>query len=163
MAMLRRTLGTHGLIGPCSCVDTRFGHVHKTSAEQLAAPFNARTSMMLKRCSAFVLFSVLLPTAANAQCKDAGEQLQSAWQQLQAAQTANYEAATEYSTCVQDRGRENCQGEYSQLQSTQDDLKTAVSGYANNRRSAFESGCTEQSERPFGKVAPLGVWPPPPK
>jgi hypothetical protein len=122
--------------------------------------------MMLKRYSSFVLLSVLLATAASAQdgCKQAGRQLQSARQQSQSARVANSEAATEYSTCVENQGRENCKDEYSKLQSAQNDLKTAVSGYESDRGSAIESGCVEQSgedsrPRPFGKAPPLGVWP----
>jgi hypothetical protein len=120
---------------------------------------------MLRRYFAFILFSVLLATAACAQdeCTDAKEQLQSAWQQLQSARSANSEVATEYSTCVEDRGRENCEKEYSKLQSEKNDLETAVSGYKSDRGSALESGCVEPSgedRRPFGKSRPLGVWPP---
>ena len=131
----------------------------------MVARFSTGYPMMLKRYSAFVLLSVLLATAASAQdeCKEAGEQLLSAWQQLQSARSANSEAATEYSTCVQDQGREYCQDEYSKLQSAQDELKTAVSGYESDRGSTIESGCVEPSDedrRPFGKVKPLGVWPP---
>ena len=120
--------------------------------------------MMLKRYSAFILLSVLLATAANAQCGGVGAQLQSARQQVQSARVANSEAATEYSTCVANRGSENCKDEYSRLQSAQDDLKAAVSGYESDRGSAIESGCVAQpgedgQPRPFGKVPPLGVWP----
>lgn len=119
---------------------------------------------MLKRYSAFVLLSVLLATAASArECEEAGEQLQSAWQQLQSARLGSSEAATEYSTCVQDQGREYCQDKDTKLQSAQDDLKTAVSEYESGRGSAIEGGCVEQSDedrQPFGKTRPLGVWPP---
>ena len=122
--------------------------------------------MMLKRYSVFVLLSVLLATAASAQddCSEAREQLQSAWQQMQAARSANSEAATEYSTCVEDQGRENCEEEYSKLKSSNNDIEPAASGYENDRGSAIESGCVEPSDedrRPFGKTRPLGVWPPP--
>ena len=121
--------------------------------------------MMLKRYFAYVLFSVLLAAAAHAQdeCTEVGEQLQSVWQKLQSVRSANSEAATEYSTCVQDQGREYCQDEDTKLQSAQDDLKTAVSEYESGRGSAIEGGCVEQSDedrQPFGKTRPLGVWPP---
>ena len=67
--------------------------------------------MMLKRYSAFVLLSALLATAASArddECKEAEEQHRSAEQQLQSARLGSSEAATEYSTCVEDQGPENC-------------------------------------------------------
>ncbi len=120
--------------------------------------------MMLKRYSAFVLLSVLLATAANAQCRGVGEQLQSGRQQVQSARAANSEAAAAYSTCVTNWGSERCTDEYSKLQSSEDDLKTTISGYENDRASAIDSGCVGQpgedgSRRPFGKAPPLGVWP----
>ena len=118
---------------------------------------------MLKRCSAFVLFSVLLVTAGNArECEEAGVQLQSSWQQLNSARLGNSEAATEYSTCVQDRGREECQDKYSKMQSAQDNLKASRSEYESGRESAIEDGCIDSDEdrQPFGKTRPLGVWPP---
>lgn len=116
---------------------------------------------MLKRYPAFVLLSVLLATAASAQeCKKAGDQLRSALQRLQSERSANSEAAIEYSTCVQNQGRDDCKNEYSKLKSAQDDLKTAISEYKSERDSAIESGCVEGRTGPFGKVRPLGVWPP---
>jgi len=119
--------------------------------------------MMLKRYSAVVLLSMLLATAASAQeCKEAGDQLRSSLQQLQSEQFANSEAAKEYSTCVQDRGPDDCKNEHSKLQSAQDDLKTAVSEYKSERDSAIESGCVEDRTAPFGKIRPLGAWPRPP-
>ncbi len=122
--------------------------------------------MMLERYSAFVLLLSLLATAASAQdgCKEAGMQLQSSWQQLQSAQSDISAAEIEYSTCVQDQGRENCEGMYSKLKYARDALKTAVSEYESDRNSTIESGCVEPSDegrRPFGKTRPLGVWPPP--
>ena len=119
---------------------------------------------MMFKYSAFVLLSMLLGAAASArECTEEGDQLQSSWQQLQSARFANSEAANEFSTCVQDQGREYCQDKYSKLQSAQDDLKAAVSGYESDRSSAIESGCVEppdEERRPFGKTRPLGVWPP---
>ena len=118
---------------------------------------------MLKRCSAFVLFSVLLVTAGSArECEEAGVQLRSSWQQLNSARLGNSEAATEYSTCVQDRGREECQDKYSKMQSAQDNLKASRSEYESGRESAIEDGCIDSDEgrQPFGKTRPLGVWPP---
>jgi hypothetical protein len=122
-------------------------------------------SMMLKRYSAFVLLSLLLGAAASAQdgCKEVEERLSSTWQQLQSARLGSSEAATEYSTCVEDQGPEYCQEQYSKLQSAKDDLKPAVKEYEVDRGSAIESGCVEPSDddrRPFGKIQPLGVWPP---
>jgi hypothetical protein len=118
---------------------------------------------MLKRCSAFVLFSVLLATAGSArECEEAGAQLQSAWQQLNAARLGNSEAATEYSSCVQDRGTEECQDKLSIMKSAQDNLKTSRSEYESGRESEIEDGCIDSDEdrQPFGKTRPLGVWPP---
>jgi len=118
---------------------------------------------MLKRCSAFVVFSVLLATAGSArECEEVGAQLQSSWQQLNSAQLGTSEATTEYSSCVEDRGREECQDNYSKLKSAQDNLKTARSEYESGRESAIEDGCVDSDEdrQPFGQIRPLGVWPP---
>ena len=115
---------------------------------KMAARFSTRLSMMLKRYSAFVLLSALLATAASArdECKEAEEQHESAEQQLQSARLGSSEAATEYSTCVEDQGPENCGDEHSKLQSAQDDLKTAISGYK-SARSEYESGCNQQPDQ----------------
>lgn len=116
---------------------------------------------MLK--SALVLLSVLLAAGASArECEEAGAQLQSTWQQLNSARFGSSEAATEYSTCVQDRGREECQDKYSKMQSAQDNLKASRSEYESGRESAIEDGCIDSDEdrQPFGKTRPLGVWPP---
>ena len=114
----------------------------------MAARFSTRLSIMLKRYSAFVLLSALLATAASArdECKDAEEQHKSAEQQLQSTRFAISEAATEYSACVEDQGRENCGDERSKLQSAQDDLKTAISGYK-RARSEYESGCNQRPDQ----------------
>jgi hypothetical protein len=104
--------------------------------------------MMLKIYSAFVLLSVLLTTAASArhECmKETEEQQQFAEQQLQSARVDSSEAATEYSTCAKDQGREYCEDEFSKLQSARDALKTADSEYK-KARSQYESGCVEQPE-----------------
>jgi hypothetical protein len=137
-----------------------------------------------KGYSAFVLLSALLATAASAQCSDVGQRLTSALQQLQSAQSADSEAATEYSSCVENQAREHCNSEpsneaqysscvenqarvenqvrehckdeYSKLQSAQHGLESAVSEYENWR----QNGCVQQqSRRPFGKIRPQGVWP----
>ncbi len=129
-----------------------------------AAASVASSAMMLKTYPAAVLLSVLLATEADAQCRGAGEQLQSGRQEVQSARAANSEAAAEYSTCVANWGSERCKDEYSKLQTSEDDLKTAIAGYETARGSAIDSGCVGQtgedgSRRPFGKAPPLGVWP----
>ena len=117
--------------------------------------------MLLKRCSALVLLSVLLAATASAQdeCTQAAGQLVSSWQELQSAQSTLSEAVTEYSACVEE-GSGDCKDAYGKLQHAQDDIKTALSGYRSDRSSALENGCIEGSAGPFGKVRGLGVWPP---
>jgi hypothetical protein len=142
-------------------------------------------SAMLKKYSTFVLLSVPLATAASAQeCRDVGQQLESAHHQWQSAQSANSEAAREYSACVEHQARghcnsgpsneaeysacvenqarvenqahERCKGEYSKLQFAKDNLETAVSEYESWR----QNDCVQQPGGFFGKTRPLGVWPP---
>jgi hypothetical protein len=139
---------------------------------------------MLKRYSAFVLLSVLLAMAASAQeCKNVGQQLGSAYHQWQSAQSANSEAAREYSACVEHQARgdcnsepsneskysacvenqarlenqahEHCKGEYSKLQFAKDNLEAAVSEYESWR----QNDCVQQPGGFFGKTKSLGVWP----
>ena len=73
---------------------------------------------MLKRCSALVLLSVLLATAASAQlsCEvGVGQQLASTYRQWQSALSAYSEVQTEYSSCAASRPREQCKDKYSKL------------------------------------------------
>jgi hypothetical protein len=97
---------------------------------------------MLKSCSAFLLLAVLLATSASAgdeECKEAVEDLHSAEQQVQSARSDIDVAQKEYSTCVENEGRENCEDKYSTLQSAQHNLKTAISEYETaGSRSASE-------------------------
>ncbi len=121
---------------------------------------------MHKRCSALVLLSVLLATAASAQtypnCNAIGQQLASAYGQWQSALSANSEAATEYSTCVQNQARpesqqarEQCKDKYSKLQSAKQDLEAAILEYESWR----QNECVQQPDT-FGRIRPLGLWPP---
>jgi hypothetical protein len=123
---------------------------------------------MQKTCSAVVLLSVLLATAASAQtypnCNAVGQQLASAYQQWQSALSVNSGAATEYSTCVQNQSRpesqqarEQCKDKYSKLQSAKQDLEAAISEYENWR----QSDCVQQQPaNTFGRIRPQGLWPP---
>jgi hypothetical protein len=139
---------------------------------------------MLKKYFAFVLLSVLQATAASAQCRDVGQQLESAYHQWQSAQSANSEAAREYSACVENQARGHCNAEpsneaqysacienqarvenqarahcndeYSKLQSAKHDLEATVSEYESWR----QNDCVQQPGGFFGKTPPLGVWPP---
>jgi hypothetical protein len=75
---------------------------------------------MLKRCSALVLLSVLLATAAGAQSQlscevGVGQQLASTYRQWQSALSAYSEVQTEYSSCAASRPREQCKDKYSKL------------------------------------------------
>jgi hypothetical protein len=73
---------------------------------------------MLKRCSALVLLSVLLATAASAQLsceRGVGQQLASTYRQWQSALSAYSEVQTEYSSCAASRPREQCKDKYSKL------------------------------------------------
>lgn len=142
-------------------------------------------SAILKKYSTFVLFSVVLATAASAQeCRDVGQQVEIAHRQWQSAQSANSEAAGEYFACVEHEARghcnsepsneakysacvenqarvenqahERCKSEYSKLQSAKDNLEAAVSEYESWR----QNDCVQQPGGFFGKTRPLGVWPP---
>ena len=131
-----------------------------------------------------VLLSVLLSTAAKAQCSDIGQQLDAAYHQWQSAQSANSDAEKEYSACVkgqakercdseplneagysaclESRGRaeaqtrEHCKDEYSKMQSAKDNLEAAISEYEDLR----QNDCVQQPGGFFGRTKPLGVWPP---
>jgi hypothetical protein len=75
---------------------------------------------MLKRCSALVLLSVLLATAASAQSQlscevGVGQPLASTYRQWQSALSAYSEVQTEYSSCAASRPREQCKDKYSKL------------------------------------------------
>ena len=119
---------------------------------------------MHKRRSALVLLSVSLATAASAQtypnCNAVGQQLASAYGQWQSALSANSEASTEYSTCVQNQARpesalEQCKNKYSKLQSAKQDLEVAISEYESWR----QNDCVQPPDT-FGRIRPLGLWPP---
>ena len=73
---------------------------------------------MLKRCSALVLLSVLLATAASAQlsCEvGVGQQLAFTYRQWQSALSAYSEVKTEYASCAASQPREQCKDKYSKL------------------------------------------------
>ena len=73
---------------------------------------------MLKRCSAVVLLSMLLATAARAQlsCEQAvGQPLASAYRQWQSALSAYSGTKNEYSSCAESQPRKQCEDKYSKL------------------------------------------------
>jgi hypothetical protein len=87
-----------------------------SAADRRQRPNNCLS--MLKRCSALVLLSVLLATAASAQlsCEvGVGQQLASTYRQWQSALSAYSEVQTEYSSCAASRPREQCKDKYSKL------------------------------------------------
>jgi hypothetical protein len=141
---------------------------------------------MLRTWSAVILFSVLLMTASSAQnCGAVGQQLASTYREWQAALAANSEAATAYSACAENQAREHCHSEtadksqyseclenqarpesqqarehcqntYSNLQFAKHNLQAAVSEYESWR----QDSCVQQPGPAFGRIPPLGVWPP---
>ncbi len=74
---------------------------------------------MLKRCSAVVLLSVLLATAASAgiivPCSGVGQQLASAYRQWQSALSAYSDAKEGYSSCAESQPLKQCKDKYSEL------------------------------------------------
>jgi hypothetical protein len=111
---------------------------------------------MLNRYSAFVLLLVLQPTAASAQCWESSG--------LKSARAAHSEAATQYSTCLEDQARgesqarvENqasgyCKDAYSKLQSAKHDLETAISQYESSRE---DSCLREDGTVPLFRPTPV--------
>jgi len=115
---------------------------------------------MLKRCSALVLLSVLLATAASAQSQlscevGVGQQLASTYRQWQSALSAYSEVQTEYSGCAASRPREQCKDEYSKFQSARQVLEAAISEYESWR----QNNCVQQPGTAVGRMRPLGLWP----
>jgi hypothetical protein len=145
---------------------------------------------MLKRCSATVLLSVLLATAANAQCAGVGQQLASAYRQWQSTQSSNSQAEKEYSTCMKSQAQEHCnsqpgnQAQYAAC--VEDQARAANQARSQNQPpehckdeysklqsaqhdletavSEYEgwrgNDCVQQSGGYFGRTQRMGVWPP---
>jgi hypothetical protein len=144
---------------------------------------------MLKRCSALVLLSVLLATAASAQlsCEvGVGQQLASTYRQWQSALSAYSEVQTEYSSCAASQPREQCKDKYSKLarvakfSEAEKEYSSCVESQVRERckdqyskfRSAkqdLEAAISEyeswrqndcvQQPGVFGRARPLGLWP----
>jgi hypothetical protein len=138
---------------------------------------------MIPRYFGVAALSVLLSTAANAQCSGVGQQLASAYYQWKAVQAADAEAEQKYTACVktqaqnhckslslndaqysacvknqtrlEDQANKHCNDAYSKAQSAKENLEAAVSDYEDWRG----NGCVQQPGR-FDKTGPLGVWPP---
>ena len=105
---------------------------------------------MLNRYSAFVLLLVLQSTAASAQCWESSG--------LKSARAAHSEAATQYSTCVENQARmgnqarEYCKDDYSLLQSAKRELETAISEYESSRE---DSCLREDGTVPLFRPTPV--------
>jgi hypothetical protein len=144
---------------------------------------------MFKRCSAVILLSVLLATAASAQLsceRGVGQQLASAYRQWQSALSANSEAEKGYSSCAESQPRKQCKDKYSELarsakfsqaekeysscveSQVREQCKYEYSKFQSAKQdleaaiSEYESWRQNdcvQQPGVFGRTRPLGFWP----